>query len=107
MRFFTNTVLNENINTQLKIRRRLHQIDESVKTAVRDVELKHSTICFGEQEFFETVTEEAVNLMYWNYFSNINDDSIEWYNIYKTLVSYIENRFIFSIKEHYHIRCGD
>lgn len=100
-------VLNENTKIPLKVRRRLNDVDDEVKLAVREINSQYKTICFGEQKYLETVIEKAIEFIYYNFFSDIEDYSKEWYEIYKSLVNYIETKFIFAIQQHYHTKCGD
>lgn len=100
-------VLTEDNKLIKKVRRRLSNIDDEVKSAVITTKYQHTNICFGEQAFFETVLENAIDNIYYTYFSDIDDDSKEWYDIYKLLVKYIEEKYIFKIQQFYHMQCGD
>jgi hypothetical protein len=50
--------------------------------------------------------ENAIDFMYYNYFSNIDDNSGEWAHIYLDMVNYIRNKYQDKIMKHYDDNCG-
>ena len=68
-----------------------------------------SNICIffkSEEDFFESVMENAIDAMYYNHFSHIDDDSGEWANEYLDMVYYIRNKYKDKIMKHYDDNCG-
>jgi hypothetical protein len=59
---------------------------------------------FGE-ELLDVVGETAIDSMYWNYFANIDDNSVEWGEIYYDMFEYIKNKYGEKIIEYYKINC--
>jgi hypothetical protein len=57
-------------------------------------------------EYFETIMENAIDFMYYNYFSNIDDNSGEWAHIYLDMVNYIRKNYQYKIMKHYDDNCG-
>lgn len=49
----------------------------------------------------------VIDSMYYSYFSDIDDNSGEWGEIYYEMFKYIEMKYGDKIKEYYHINCGD
>jgi hypothetical protein len=50
--------------------------------------------------------ENAIDFMYYNYFSNIDDNSGEWAHIYLDMVNYIRKNYQYKIMKHYDDNCG-
>jgi hypothetical protein len=67
-----------------------------------------SNICVffkSDIEFFESVMENAIDAMYYNYFSHIDDNSGEWAHEYLDMVDYIRNEHKDKIMKHYNNNC--
>jgi hypothetical protein len=57
-------------------------------------------------EYFETIMENAIDAMYYNYFSHMDDNSGEWAHEYLDMVNYIRNKYQDKIMKHYDDNCG-
>jgi hypothetical protein len=68
-----------------------------------------SNICIffkSDIEFFETIMENSIDAMYYNYFSHIDDNSGEWAHEYLDMVDYIRKKYQYKIMKHYDDNCG-
>ena len=101
-------ILKEETNTKIRLRRRLSMLDHEVEYRLKSI-YRPNNICRYEsgEELLDVVMETAIDSMYYNYFSNIDDNSVEWGEIYRDMVKYITNKYGDKIKEYYHINCGD
>ena len=105
-------VVNESVlreeTVSTSVRRRIHAIDWQIDFAVREVNRQYTNICnMGESGFIETVTEKTIESMYWDFFSDMDDNSNEWTAAYHFMVRYINNNFVDKLKQNYHMNCGD
>ena len=57
-------------------------------------------------EYFETIMENAIDAMYYNYFSHMDDNSGEWAHEYLDMVNYIRENYQDKIMKHYDDNCG-
>ena len=74
--------------------RRLDSLDYEVERGLNGP-FGGSNICIffkSEEDFFESVMENAIDAMYYNHFSHIDDDSGEWAHEYLDMVDYIRNK---------------
>jgi len=88
------------------LRRRLEMLDYEVE---RFNKWGGHNICIffkSDIEYFETIMENAIDFMYYNYFSNIDDNSGEWAHIYLDMVNYIRKKYQDKIMKHYDDNCG-
>ena len=109
-----NMNLQENIKRILRedrklsnfLRRRLENLDYEVERY--KVWGGHNICIFfkSDIEYFETIMENAIDFMYYNYFSNIDDNSGEWAHIYLDMVNYIRKNYQYKIMKHYDDNCG-
>ncbi len=109
-----NMNLQENIKRILRedrklsnfLRRRLENLDYEVERY--KVWGGHNICIFfkSDIQYFETIMENAIDFMYYNYFSNIDDNSGEWAHIYLDMVNYIRNKYQDKIMKHYDDNCG-
>ncbi len=111
-----NMNLQENIKRILRedrklsnfLRRRLENLDYEVESRLNNT-FGGVNICIffkSEEDFFETIMEESIDSMYYNYFSNIDDNSGEWAHIYLDMVNYIRKKYQDKIMKHYDDNCG-
>lgn len=100
-------ILREESKTNIKVRRRTVHIDDEVEMAVRNFKDQFNTICIGEHNFIATIIELTLDAMYWTYFSDIDDNSDEWNEIYGQIENYINKKFVPKLKMDYHLNCGD
>jgi len=90
------------------VRRRVTEIDWQIQFAVKEVKRQNSNICnMGESGYIETVTEKTIEQMYWDFFSDMDDNSKEWASSYYFMIRYINDNFVEKLKQHYHMNCGD
>ena len=109
-----NMNLQENIKRILRedrklsnfLRRRLENLDYEVERY--KIWGGHNICIFfkSDIEYFETIMENAIDFMYYNYFSNIDDNSGEWAHIYLDMVNYIRKNYQYKIMKHYDDNCG-
>ena len=101
-------IVKEETKMNIRIRRRLEMLDYEIESKMRVV-YRPDFICRFKsgEELLDVVGETAIDSMYWNYFANIDDNSVEWGEIYYDMVEYIKNKYGEKIKEYYHINCGD
>ena len=108
--------LQENIRRVLKeerklsnfLRRRLDMLDYEVEKNL-GAPFAGGNICIffkSDIEYFETIMENSIDAMYYNYFSNIDDNSGEWAHEYLDMVDYIRKKYQYKIMKHYDDNCG-
>ena len=88
--------------------RRLDMLDYEVERGLNSP-FGGSNICIffkSEEDFFESVMENAIDAMYYNHFSHIDDGSGEWAHEYLDMVYYIRNKYKDKIMKHYDDNCG-
>ena len=87
-------VLREDRKLSNFLKRRLKNLDYEVDSRLNNTFGGHNICIFfkSEEDFFETIMEESIDSMYYNYFSNIDDNSGEWAHIYLDMVNYIRKK---------------
>jgi len=88
--------------------RRLDSLDYEVERGLNGP-FGGRNICIffkSEEDFFESVMENAIDAMYYNHFSHIDDNSGEWAHEYLDMVDYIRNKYKSKIMKHYDDNCG-
>ena len=118
---FNKMNLQENIRRVLKeerklsnfLLRRLDMLDYEVESRLDNtfgsIHWSSGNICLffkNEVDFFETIMEESIDSMYYNYFSHIDDNSGEWAHEYLDMVDYIRKKYQYKIMKHYDDNCG-
>ena len=101
-------VLREDRKPSNFLKRRLGNLDYEVESRLNNP-FGGDNICIffkSEGDFFETIMEESIESMYFNYFSNIDDNSGEWAHEYLDMVDYIRNKYKDKIMKHYDDNCG-
>jgi tetrahydromethanopterin S-methyltransferase subunit G len=96
------------------LKRRLEMLDYEVESLFYEVEHRIETysgidICIiykSGVDLFETIMENSISNMYFNYYSNIDDNSIEWSHEYLDMVNYITNKYQDKIIKYYEDNCG-
>ena len=91
------------------LRRRIEMLDYEVESNLYGQTFLDSNICKifkSDVEYFESVMENSIDAMYFNYFSHIDDNSGEWAHTYLDMVNYIRNKYQDKIMKHYHDNCG-
>ena len=60
----------------------------------------------SDVEFFESIMENSIDNMYYNYFSHIDDTSEEWIETYFYMVIHIKDKYKKKIMNYYNNNCG-
>ena len=100
-------VLKEKRKLSSFLLRRLDMLDYEVEN--NWAPFAGSNICIffkSDIEFFETIMENSIDAMYYNYFSHIDDNSGEWAHEYLDMVDYIRKKYQYKIMKHYDDNCG-
>ena len=101
------SVLREEINPVLrKVMRRTAAIDWEIEFAVRKVKIQNNVCFMGEDAFIETVIEKTIDSMYWDFFSDIDDNSKEWASAYYFMEQYINDNFVDKLRQNYQLNCN-
>jgi len=102
-------ILKEERKLSSFLRRRLDMLDYEVKKNLHGSPFGGSNICIffkSDVEFFESIMENSIDAMYYNYFSHIDDNSGEWAHVYLDMVDYIRNKYQHKIMKYYDDNCG-
>jgi hypothetical protein len=113
---FFNMSLQESIRRVLKeerklsnsLIRRLNSLDYEVERGLNGP-FSGANICIffkSNVEFFESVMENAIDVIYYKHFSRIDDGSGEWAHEYLDMVDYIRKKHKNKIMKHYDDNCG-
>ena len=97
-------VLNE--SWEVSFKRRIHNIDGLIPIVVSNLKKSYNICGFSEKIFLEDVTYNTIDHMYWDFFSNIDDDSREWTQMFKAMEKYIEDNFGEELRNDYSSRCN-
>ena len=106
-------ILKENRKPSNFLRRRLEMLDYEVKSNFYEIEHRVGTysgidICViydSGASLFETIMENSIYNMYYNYFSNLDDNSKEWEHTYIDMVNHIRNKYQDKIMNYYKDNC--
>jgi hypothetical protein len=101
-------ILREERKLSNSLIRRLDMLDYEVERGLNGP-FGGRNICIffkSEEDFFESVMENAIDAMYYNHFSHIDDNSGEWAHEYLDMVDYIRNKYKSKIMKHYDDNCG-
>lgn len=96
-------VLNEDWETSFK--RRIHNIDGLIPLMVDYYKKTVNTCKVDEEIFIEDITYNTIDHMYWTYFSNIEDDTDEWTQMFRAMEKYIEDNFSEELRNDYRSHC--
>jgi hypothetical protein len=101
-------VLREDRKLSNFLKRRLKNLDYEVDSRLNNTFGGHNICIFfkSDIEYFETIMENAIEAMYYNYFSHIDDNSGEWAHEYLDMVDYIRKKHKDKIMKHYDDNCG-
>ena len=97
-------VLNE--NWEVSFKRRIHNIDGLIPLIVSNIKKSYNICEISETIFLEDVTYNTIDHMYWSYFSNVEDDTDEWTQMFKAMEKYIEDKFGEELRNDYRSRCN-
>jgi hypothetical protein len=99
------------------LRRRVEMLDYEFESNFYEIEHRIETysgidICIiykNGVSLFETIMENSINAMYYNHYSNIDDNydnSKEWAHEYLDMVNYIRNKYQDKIIKYYEDNCA-
>ena len=91
----------------LSVRRRVSAIDWQIEFAVKEVKRQNNVCNMGEEVYVETVVEKTIEQMYWDFFSDMDDNTSEWSDSYKFMVKYLKSTFENELRQNYHLNCGN
>lgn len=102
------TLIESDSKMNPRIRRRIGDLDYEFEERLKTT-IKSHTICDfkSDIDLFETISELAIDSMYYTYFADLDDNSGEWNKMYNQMVKYFQNKYSDKVKEFYHINCGD
>jgi len=101
-------ILKEEIKMSTYLKRRLNMLDYEVEYRLSAIYRPNVTCYYKSSELLlEVIMEEAIESMYYNYFSNLDDNSGEWGEIYYDMVKYVRDKYGDEIKEYYNKNCGE
>ena len=100
-------IITEDQNLRLKLLRRISVIDEMIVPSCERVLNWNYDICrYGVDVYVGSVASNIVEDMYYDYFSDIEDDSDEWYRLSEMMRNYVQNHYR-TIEKFYKKRCND
>ena len=103
------------MESKLRVPRRLYVIENLVEYRLDDyvdMILSNNSYRFfkfcdkDEDYFYEVVSKWVIKQMYYNDFSDIDDTSEEWSEIYKMMEEYIDKLYSKKIKDFFNNRCS-
>jgi hypothetical protein len=97
-------VLNENWETSFK--RRIHNIDGLIPLMVSNIKKSYNICEISETIFLEDVVYNTIDHMYWSYFSDVDDDTDVWTQMFDMMREYIEDKFGEELRNDYRSRCN-
>ena len=106
-------VLREDRKLSNFLLRRLDMLDYEVESRLDNtfggIRWSSGNICIyfkSDIEYFESIMENSIDAMYYNYFSHMDDNSGEWAHEYLDMVNYIRKKYQDKIMKHYDDNCG-
>ena len=100
------TILREETEISSKLRRRYPLIDNFVHFWV-PIRVKECSQYNSDEDFLRRIIEDVTEAMYYTVDKYIDDSSEEWEKMYIAIENRITIEFGESIKNAYHINCGD
>jgi hypothetical protein len=103
------------MDNRLRVLRRLDAIENLIEYRLDDYEdmiLSNNDSRFfrlcdeNENYFYEVVSVWVIERMYYNHFSDIDDTSEEWSEIYHMMEKYIDTLYSKKIKDFFNDRCS-
>ena len=96
------------MSNKIKTLRRVHNIDELIQYKLdRYSNSFYFDICdYSIEQFIGIVSEWVIEAMYYDWFSDIDDDSEEWQEIYSIMVNYIESVHLKTIVNFHKKHCS-
>jgi hypothetical protein len=101
-------ILKEETKINIYLRRRLGVIDNEFYRLMKEVYMPDN-ICrhITGEDLLDRIIQSVIDFMYFNHFSNLDDNGKLWNEIYNDIENYIKDKYGEKIKEYFHINCGD
>ena len=96
-------ILNE--DWKISLRRRIQNIDELIPSSIREVKDRHNICKYTSDVYVSAVASNIIEHMYWHFFSDIDDSSEVWVEMYNTMEKYIFDKFGQEIRADWQINC--
>jgi len=98
-------LITEEQNIKLKALRRLEAVDELVELRLRNP-FTFDICHFSREMLLDHVIEWVTEAMYYDYFSDIDDNTKEWHKIWNIYYEYITIAYSKKIFDFYDKKCG-
>ena len=98
-------VLKESTEAPNSVKRRLHAIDWQIDFAIKEVKVQYNVCGLSEEQYVETVIEKAITSMYWDFFSDMDENTVEWGESYKLMMDYASKKFTEKLRNNYQWSC--
>lgn len=98
-------VLKESTEAPSSVKRRLHAIDWQIEFAIKEVKVQYNVCGLSEEQYVETVIEKAITSMYWDFFSDMDENTVEWGESYKLMMDYASKKFTQHLNNTYKRMC--
>jgi hypothetical protein len=102
-------IITENQHDKIKVLRRLGYVDDllnnELKTYITKLNIYINICDYNLDDFFTMIIQWVCERMYYNYFSDINDQSEEWNFMHNIIVKYLESAHFDTVKDFYHNHC--
>jgi hypothetical protein len=97
-------LITEEQDIRLSALRRLSIVDTLIKIKLEE---EFNFDCnYGAEGLLENLVEWTNEIMYYNYFSDIDDDTDEWHKIWNIYYDYITTTYAKEIFDLYDKKCG-
>ena len=101
-------VLREETQIPIKLRRRISYVDDETLYKLSAI-YRPDNICRYEngEELVDVIMEAVIESMYYKYFSDMDDNSGEWGEMYYFMVEYFRRKYSNEIIEYYNSNCQE
>jgi hypothetical protein len=101
-------ILREEVEIPVRVKRRLNIIDDLLPSKVK-YDYGPKSVCkyVSDEEFIDVVKDSVIDNIYWDYFSDMDENSEEWVKSFRYMEKYINDVYGDELKKHYHLNCGD
>jgi archaellum biogenesis protein FlaJ (TadC family) len=101
-------ILREESNFSLKVRRRFTEMDSSLAYIIKKFYAPNMICGYKDsKDLFEHISHSVIEIIYYEYFEDIDDLSDEWEQMYYMMAEYLKNKHGAAIDEYYHLNCGN
>ena len=102
-------VMGINESNTNRLRRLLHRVDYLVDHVIQYSEYEDDfcSIFKSALSYFDYVTSEINQALYYNYFEDIDDSSEEWKEVYDMMVKYVDEVHGHHIRDHWLSMCNN